>query len=171
MKLTPHAIMKIINQIAERKSQLIVQEREESVAEVIAGQEPCNTSYSYAETRVAIKRYNDQIFRLRSALNANNATEVIPEIGMTASEALVRMALLSEEKKRLGAMAAVSQRRQIPATQLRDSSVAVYRVAKYPVDLARKDLQNVTESIVKLQTALDKHNLLTEIEVDISLDF
>ena len=121
-----------------------------------------------------LKEYDDQIFRLRSALNYNNATDVIAEIGMTASEALVRMALLSElseEKERLSRMASTSQRRQIPASQLRDSSVAVYRIAQYPVDQARKDLQAVTTSIVELQTALDKHNLLTEIEVDVQLDF
>lgn len=170
MKLTPHAIMKLINQISEKKLQLIVQEREECVIESVAGQDPCRTSYDYATTRTQIKEYDDQIFRLRSALNYNNATDVIAEIGMTASEALVRMALLSEEKERLSRMASTSQRRQIPASQLRDSSVAVYRIAQYPVDQARKDLQAVTTSIVELQTALDKHNLLTEIDVDVKID-
>lgn len=171
MKLTPHAIMKLINRISEKKLQLIVQEREECVIESVAGQEPCQTTYDYSETRTKIKKYDDQVFRLRSALNYNNATDVITEIGMTASEALVRMALLSEEKERLSRMASNSQRRQIPASQLRDSSVAVYRIAQYSVEQARKDLQTVTTSIVELQTALDKHNLLTEIEVDVQLDF
>ena len=171
MKLTPHAIMKLINRISEKKLQLIVQEREECVIESVAGQEPCQTTYDYSETRTKIKKYDDQVFRLRSALNYNNATDVITEIGMTASEALVRMALLSEEKERLSRMASNSQRRQIPASQLRDSSVAVYRISQYSVEQARKDLQTVTTSIVELQTALDKHNLLTEIEVDVQLDF
>ena len=167
MKLSPHAIMKLINQISEKKLQLIVQEREEGVIESVAGQDPCRTSYDYATTRTQIKEYDDQIFRLRSALNYNNATDVIAEIDMTASEALVRMALLSEEKERLSRMASTSQRRQIPASQLRDSSVAVFRIAQYPVDQARKA---VTTSIVELQTALDKHNLLTEIDVNVKID-
>lgn len=171
MKLTPHAIMKLINQISEKKLLLIVQEREESVVEEIAGQQPFQTSYDYSTTRALLKKYDDQIFHLRSALNSNNATDVIAEIGMTASEALVRIALLSEEKARLSNLAATSQRCQIPSSQIRDSSVAVYRVARYQVEQARKDLQSVNSAIVELQTALDKHNLLTEIEVDINLDF
>ena len=119
------------------------------------------SDYSFEETNQKINVFNQEILAIRSAINKANQEIKIGIEDYTISDGLVRIAQLSHESNRLNMLA--SNKQKTRASNY--SGTVEFTEYLYDVKEAQKLYLDTIEKIHALQTAIDKANILTEIEV------
>ena len=126
------------------------------------GEEPLPQNYSFSSTQKRLKALHEKIARIRHAVSLYNVTHMVSGMGITIDEALVRIAMLSETKRRLDEMCL------IPEIERRSQYRTVDIVHRnFNVDEVRAEAERVTDELNRLRAALDLTNLTSMIEVDL----
>lgn len=106
------------------------------------------------------------------AINVANVTQVVrvQDTEYSIDGILVRMAQLNKRKTMLDFM-----RKQLPKERQEShgylpnrSNIPEYKYINYDLDLIKREYERISEEIMAMQIALDKHNQTYEFEVDIS---
>ena len=105
---------------------------------------------------------------LKHAINQFNVTAVLPDLGYTIDTALVRMKMLSDQKERLSAMMRVQPVARQSLAFGNGKPEFVYR--NYDDREVRNAYEKVDAELTQIQLALDKQNLDSIIEVELSED-
>ena len=161
MKICLTAIMKNIKSLEEKKERLCREEKENRTTCYINESDKVDTGYDYEFYRKEIDAIDDEILGLRSVLNKANATVKVIGTNYTISEALVRLAQLSAKLNYLSGFPTVKLSRVTTY-----NGAIEYTECLYSVKTVTETLEKLREDISALQMALDKTNLVYEVDID-----
>ena len=135
----------------------------EFVAATTEDLESVRPQYDFAQTQKEIERLQQEIRKVKHAINTFNTTTKLPELDMTIDEALVYIPQLSGQKGKLASM-----RKRLAKTReysRMGSSIIEYRYANYDIAAAEAEFQRVSDLLAKAQTALDVVNNSVKFEI------
>lgn len=161
MKICHSEALKLVKELEERRSALVAAEDRRSRIMYKEGEEKRAAKYDYVQTRRGIAELDGQIRRIRCALAAANCSVPVDDSGMTIAEALVYLAQLNREHAQLEDLSRYEKlTRRITA-----NGVLEYTECLYDPEEAERDKNALYAKICKLQVAIDRANLTSEIEV------
>ncbi|HZJ86828.1 MAG TPA: hypothetical protein VFC75_01260, partial [Erysipelothrix sp.] len=117
--------------------------------------------YDFKKTNNEIEKLNLEVLSIRSAINKANQGTKIGIKDYSISDALIRIAQLSSQSDRLEMLGSYRQK----SRQTTYNGVVEYTEYVYDVKQAQDLHFETVNEIHKLQTAVDKANILTEIEI------
>lgn len=162
---------KLLRRLEDEKNQLLMREQETSTYVLAQGEEPEAPAYDYAATREGVAQIDAKVCAIRHAMHAFNMATKLPESDLTIDEALVVLAQLSAEQRRLDTMRSRLPRQRLTNTYSRQEGsgalLVEYEYANYDIAQAEQDYQKLTDRIYDLQLKLDLCNQTMTFEVDV----
>lgn len=128
--------------------------------------ESVRPEYDYTAVQKKQDELEAKVRKLKHTLNVFNSTYVVPEFNMTIDEILIYIPQLTNRCEKLESMKDVLPKVRENA---RYSTTAVidYRYANYDIEQANQDYLALSDTLAKLQTALDYANSTAELEIEI----
>ena len=160
MKRTIKEAMKRINFLEQQIQNILQDEENNSYVIYYDNEEPEQTDYNITEVNKEIESLQFEVVTLRKAINLANQEVLIGIKDYTISDALIRIAQLTNNSHRLKSLASYKQK----SRQTTYSNLTEYTLRLYDVKDVQKQYLACIEEIHALQTAIDKANILTEIE-------
>lgn len=154
---------KMVRRIKSDLDALLHKEAKVSTYSYLSDEDPLVPEYNFQDTQDKISEYTRQIVALKHAINQFNVSTTIAEIGLTIDGALVRMAILNNEKMRLDRMRNVQDMTR--ATTMR--GISEYTKRNYEVEDVEKRYCEVCDEIMLIQQGINMANLVRTFEVDI----
>ena len=169
MKYTSAEAAKLLRRLNEEHEALLELERQSAsfVAAVSEDIESVRPAYELAEVQGKLARIEDQVRKVKHALNVFNSTHEVPGFGMTVDQLLVYIPQLSQRKMKLRDMAGVLPKTRVKGRSAVNSAVIEYTYANYDVEAARAAADAASEELARAQTALDKVNSTETMEIDL----
>ena len=161
MKLCNAEVIKKIRDLEDQKLDILSDEQKNCTTTYQTETDMIDTGYDFGETRKAVENLNKEIMKLKHALNVSNSTVIVEEFGLTIGECLVYMAQLNNEKSVLERL---SRNRNKSRVTLYNGFVE-YTVTNYDVEICKSELNDIKETVRKLQLAIDRVNLNNMIEI------
>ena len=161
MKLSIKEAMKMIARFENDIQELLDIERRESFIIYLANEEVTKTDYIFDKANSNLDLYQEQIRHIKNAINKANLTTKTDYKDLVISEALVLLAQKNNNQVRLNELASYKQVTRRTSYE----GIIEYNERLYDINKVRELLKQNTEDIHKLQTAIDKANILTEIEI------
>lgn len=155
---------KLLRSLADEKAHLLKMESETCTYVLAQDEEAEPPAYDYADTRAQVRRIDERVRRVRHALHEFNMTTTLPHCDMTTDEALIAMAQLSAERKRLEALRGILPRER--ESRVYGNRLVEYRYANFDVAEAQRDYRALSERIADLQLQIDLCNQTVTFEVD-----
>lgn len=106
-QMTSQEANKLLKRLEDKLQQLVEKERRCATYSEFHGSNtetpicPAVDDYSFSKTRAEISKYNMAIRSVKHCINLFNVTQTLPDTGLTIDAALVYMAQLNQEKRRL----------------------------------------------------------------------
>lgn len=166
MKMSNYEAIKFIKQLELEKQEIEMNERRNSTVSYSADEPIPQVDYDFSATRTSIKRINTKIGKIKHALAVANTTVLLPGFDFTIGEGLVKLAQLQNELRNLTSLA--GQNNHTSEYNLATGTMQ-YIDTTYDVELAKSQKKEIYETIVKLQTAIDKTNINNELDIDIDI--
>ena len=166
-RFTSASANKQIKAYEEEKEHVLANERDVSTYVLSAGEAVEPPEYDYGAARAKVAELDGKVRALRCALHAFNVGTVLPESGITIDEALVFMAQLNGEKKRLSELRSNQSKQRVASRYFGSGNAVEYRYANYDIGCAERDFQEVSERIRQLQMEVDYANQTIAFEVDV----
>lgn len=161
MKITIKEAMKKISFLEQRINNLLQEERQNSYVEYINEADKELPSYNMEEVSQELESLQEEILKLRKAINEANQKTLIGIENLTISDALIKLAQLNKNAQRFEELASYKQKAR--RASLGENLEWIERI--YDVKEAQAKHLQILEKIYALQTALDKANILTEVEL------
>ena len=153
--------IKKIKDLDDRKQVILRDERQKCMSSYQTEADKIDTGYDFMTVRKDIEHINNEIMKLKHALNVANSTVVVSEFELTIGECLIYMAQLNNERSVLEIMA-----RSSPKSRHTVFNGAIeYTVINYDTNECKNRLENTKALITRLQLAIDRTNLNTTINV------
>ena len=164
--LTSAAANKRLRALNDEKSSIVAREAKVSHYTKAAGESMEPPAYDYAGTRARIAAIDDEVRAIRHALHAFNATYVLPDQGITIDEALVLMAQLNDEARRLDDLrSSLPMERETILASFNRTDASLFRYANYDIEQAARDYDAVRARVDALQLTVDMANQTAVFEV------
>lgn len=169
MKLTSSQAVKLLRRLNEEYDTIIAEEKESRsfVAAIQENLEDARPLYDFVATQKQLDALDQQIRTVKHAVNVFNTTHRVPEFDMTIDEVLVYLPQLTRKKEKLLKMSRRLEKQRIDSGYGSSSSIIEYDYANYSVQAAKDMLSEVSETLGRLQTALDIVNNQETMEIDI----
>lgn len=164
MKLNCDGANKMLKSYMDDLKALKRNEANDSVYTYTASDKPDRADYSLNETEGKIAALVDKICKLKHAINHFNVTTVIPSLGYTVDEALVRMQNLNARKEELNKMRSMPKRTRNMGFR---ASEPEYIEPNFNLEEAEAHYRAVADELIHIQQGLNLINLTVEFEVDI----
>ena len=161
MKLCNAEVIKKIKDFEEQKQEILSDEQKNCTTTYQTETDMIDTGYDFEKARNIVENLNKEIMRLKHALNVSNSTVIVEKFDLTIGECLVYMAQLNNEKVVLERM---SRNRSKSRMTLYNGTVE-YTVTNYDVEVCKDKLNDIKETLRKLQLAIDRVNLNNMIEI------
>lgn len=167
MKYTSAEAGKLLKKLNDERASLLLREEngKEFLAAVGEDIESVRTDYNFKETQAALDGVETKIRKLKHALNVFNSTTIIPGFGITIDEMLVYIPQLTAKKNKL-----VRMKDKLPKVREQtrvNSSILDYRYLNYDTKEITAAYEEVCDTLVKAQTALDAVNMNQTLEIDL----
>ena len=166
MKITMNcdSANKLVKSLTADRESLLVRERNTAkFTSTTADRENDRPEYDFRKTQEELDFLAEKIFALKHAINVFNTTTVL-SAGYTIDEALVRMAVLSEKKRRFEAMRNEPEKHR---AVISSSGVPEYVFRNYTIEEVENEYRKTNDELVELQQALNIANLTKTFEVDL----
>jgi hypothetical protein len=169
-KMTSAYANKVLRKLNEDKGFWLNKEKEGCYYVAALDEEPVIPEYDYEEVSKNISEIDEQIVKIKHAINYTNCTNeiMVGDIAMTADMILVKMAQLNRRKATLDGM-----RKQQPKCRINSGiyssrkTAPEYQYINYDLDLIKKEYEAIDAEVSAMQIALDKYNQTVEFDVDI----
>ena len=163
MRITSAEANKLLKKLEENKRKILTEESESKTFHCAISESPSILSphYIFSETQQVIEIINNQIIKLKHAINYFNVNTVVCD-NLTIDQILVKMPMLQKEREKLRVMAMTPSRKRCPI----NGSVIDYIYTNYDPDEVTDALAKVDDEITKLQLELDKVNTTVTFEVE-----
>ena len=168
-KVTSAEAAKILRQLNEQLSALERREANTDTFLAALGEdiESARPEYDYAGTQEAIKALQQQICKVKHAINVFNTVTKVPGFDITIDEMLVYLPQLSSTVAKLSRMKDTLPKTRESTGYSRNSAVIDYRYANYDITQAAADYDAAAQELARAQTALDLVNSTAELELPI----
>lgn len=163
MQLTSKAAHKMIGMLKDKFQQIEMDEKESCCYTYSGGEKPLIYSYSFTDTQEQLHQIDDKVAKLRHAINLFNVSTEVPGYGFMIDEALVRLAMMNDEKNRIDRMRGVKAR--VRSTSPYTGQIE-YTVRNYSEQEVSSAYDNIAKSISDLQQAIDLLNITALFEVE-----
>lgn len=166
MKITSAQAAKLLRQLNDEYSNICVAERNAKEFNAAVGEdiEELRPDYDYTDTQRRLEELDGKIRKLKHAINVFNTVTEVPDFGMTIDQVLVYIPQLSRKRSKLYMMMNVLPKRRSPGNF---NNIIDYTYTNYDVEQARADYEKVSETLARVQTALDLVNSTELMEVDL----
>ncbi|MBE5963114.1 MAG: hypothetical protein E7256_17335 [Lachnospiraceae bacterium] len=164
--LTSAAANKWIKTLEDEKSYYLSCEAISSVYTLAEGEEEEKPEYDYKATRDAVEKINETIRKIRHAVNVFNTTTLLPSLGITIDEALVKMAQLNARKQTLDMMRKRLPKDRVNSFMNRTKAIVEYQYTNYEIGEVNEDYKRLSQEIVDIQLALDICNQTQTFEIE-----
>ncbi|MCR5665597.1 MAG: hypothetical protein K6G01_02090 [Eubacterium sp.] len=173
-KMTSAYANKLLRQLNEDKEYFLSKEDASATYVVAVGEEPIIPEYDYRETADILAAIDKKVQIIKHAINTANLTSTITvgEEELSIDVVLIRLAQLNRRKMTLDYM-----RKHLPRERYRmgryesmrqsHSNTPEYECINYDLDLVKAEFEKISDEIMQMQIALDRHNQTFEFEVDI----
>lgn len=131
------------------------------VASVQEDIEECRPEYDYKKVQKMLIDIEEEIRRVKHAINVFNSTTIVPGFDMTIDELLVYMPQLSSRLNKLDRMRNMEPR----VRKNVDYGVIDYLYANYDIKEVEEDYKELSLLLSKAQLALDKLNSTVTFEI------
>lgn len=165
-KFTSALANKTIKQLNEEKSILLNKEQRNCVYKAYKDEEPTIPEYDYSMTRARVQLIDEQVRKIKHALNIFNCETVLPELNVTIDEALVLMAQLEQSKNTLSTLKDRDSISRVESFR-NTNAVPEFVYTNYDVKVAAGDYEEISKKIIDIQLALDTVNQTVTFEVDV----
>ena len=167
--LTSAAANKLLKSLEDQKNYLLALEAGSSVYVMAEGENVEPPEYDYIATSEKIKKINEQVRKIKHAINVFNTTTYLEALGITIDEALVKMAQLNQRKNELDVMRKrlPKQRQIMPYAR---ANLIEYQYVNYDINRVAADYNRICAEISEIQLALDTCNQTKTFEIDLDLD-
>lgn len=155
---------KLLRKLEDEKSHLLQMESETCTYVLAQDEEAEPPAYDYAATRGRVHEIDERVRRIRHALHEFNMRTTLSESGMTIDEALIVMAQMSNECRRLDRMREILPRQR--EANRYGTKVVEYRYANFDVAQAQRDYLALSERIAELQLQIDLCNQTITFELE-----
>lgn len=171
--MTSAAAGKKLKKLNEEK--LFWREKENEGCVYIAeiDEEPVIPEYDFAEVSAKIAEIDDEVIRIKHALNLSNAsnTIMVGETQYTIDQVLIRMAQLNSRRDFCDCLRKNSPKSRLSGRGRYYSGIKnakpEYQYTNYDPELVQREFERLDNEIVMMQMALDKYNQTVEFAVDI----
>ena len=169
MNVTSAQAAKILRNLTNELSDLLRLENKVSTFVAAVGEDPesVRPAYSFEETAAKKKELEEKIRKIKHALNVFNTNTVVPGFNMTVDEVLVYMPQLTADVSRLNSLKSALPKERVDSYSRASVGLIDYRYANYDISAAEREYQTATDTLAKLQLALDAVNNTAEFEIDI----
>lgn len=161
MKICHMEAMKIVKELEQQKNILIADEDNRCTVSYREDEEKVALNYNYDETRAKIKEIDDKVRMIKSKLAKSNCSVMVDGFDVTIGEALVLLAQLQNEIQQLDYLADKEQLTR----RITYNGVVEYTECNYDVEKVKAEMQAMRAKVGKLQVAIDRANLVTEIDI------
>ena len=160
---------KMLRSLEEDKAYWVNKEASSSTYVVSINEEPVIPEYDYEEVTATIAELDRKIAIIKHAINLANATAKIQVCGteMSADTILIKMAQLNRRKTSLDIMRKRLPKSREQAPYGARNAVPEYRYINYDLDKVKKEYEEISQTVMEMQMALDKYNQTVEFEVEI----
>lgn len=168
MKITSAMANKLLKQLEEEKSFLRDKETKSCTYDAAEGETPIIPDYDYATVSSQIGELDRKIRVIKHALNLANSQAQIPveDDIMSVDEILLEMAQLNNRKGFLDYLRKLQPKERLQLRTLPSrNAVPEYRYINFDNKAVQADFETVSNRIMAMQLALDKHNQTEEFEV------
>ena len=171
MKMTCAEAAKLLRRLNENLGVLLAEERgcQTFVAALQEDVESVRPAYDFPAMQEKLAVVEAQIRAVRHAINVFNATHELPGFGMTIDAALVYLPQLTERKNKLEKMSKKLEKRRAPRDYGGASNLIEYEYANYSIEEARARYAEASDTLSRLQMAIDRANSEGMLEIDIDL--
>ncbi|MBQ8972245.1 MAG: hypothetical protein IJ074_04120 [Clostridia bacterium] len=169
MKLTSSQVVKLQRRLNEEYDTIIADEKESRsfIAAIQENLEEARPLYDFAATQKKLDALDRRIRTVKHAVNVFNTTHKVPDFNMTIDEVLVYLPQLTRKKEKLLKMSRRLEKQRIDSGYGSSSSNIEYDYANYSVQAAKDLLSEVSETLSRLQTALDIVNNQETMEIEL----
>lgn len=161
MKICHMEAMKMIKELEQQKNNLIANEDKCCTVSYREDEEKVALNYNYNETRAKIKEIDDRMRMIKSKMAKSNCTVLVDDFNITIGEALVLLAQMQNEIIQLDFL---SEKKQL-TRRITYNGVLEYTECNYDVEEVKSESQALRTKVGKLQVAIDRANLVTEIDI------
>lgn len=161
MTITIKEAMKKINFLQQQLSGLLNDEQLNNYTMYIDVKDKEETDYDFDAITREMDDLQNQILLIRRAVNKANQETLVGIQDYTISDSLVKIGLLNEKANRLRDLSTYKQRERSTTY----NGVIEITERLYDVKIAHQQYMDTVEEIHSLQTAIDKANILTEINI------
>lgn len=170
MKYTSAEAAKLLRKLNEEKDALELEEQRSYVftASLEEDAETLRPEYDYRQMQEKIDRLDEQIRRVKHAINCFNIRQTVPGFDMSIDQILIYIPQLSRKKQKLSMMKnRLPKQRERADGFGRSSSIIDYSYANYDIQTVKEDYEKAAEELAKVQTALDLINNTETMEIDL----
>lgn len=164
--LTSAGANKLIKALEDQKNYLLSLEASSSTYIMAEGEKAEPPVYDYSDTSEKLNQINNQIRKIKHAINIFNSSTYLEPLGITIDEALIKMAQLNQRKQTLDTMRKrlPKERQAVPFTR---TNIIEYQYANYDIEKVAADYNKLCEEITEIQLALDTCNQTKTFNLDI----
>jgi len=169
-KMTSAYANKMLKQLEEDKEFWLRKEATSCTYDAAEGEEPVIPEYDYVEVAATIAEIDRKMCVIKHAVNLSNATAKVPvgEDVLSVDCILIKMAQLNRRKATLDNMRKMQPKERLQMRVLGSRNVAPeYRYINFDLELVKKEYEQISNQIMMMQIALDKHNQTEEFEVEL----
>ena len=168
-KMTSAYANKVLKKLNDDKNYYLNKEEEGQVYVAAIDEEPVIPDYDYVEVSSKIAEIDEQIVKIKHAINVVNATNKIAvgDSELTVDTILIRMAQLNKRKMVLDKMRKRQEKTREKYGYLNArKATPEYQYINYDLKLVSSEYERVDSEIAAIQIALDKFNHTFEFEVE-----
>ena len=161
MKVCIAEAMKLIKDLEEEKDMFIYGENRRCTVSYKENEAKVLPDYDYQLTRKRIAELDSEVRRIKYIISKANCEIQLDGFGVSICEGLILLAQYRKEYDRLSRLATRDQ----VTRRITPNGVLEYTECLYDVKQAAKAQKDLNNLIGKLQVAIDRANLVNEIEV------
>ena len=169
MKYTSAEANKLLKKLNDEYAALLEKERRSrdfraAMGEDIASVRP---AYDYAKTQARLAELEENIRRIKHAVNCFNTTQSVDGFNMTIDEMLVYIPQLTKRKSKLLEMKSKLPKERVEEQYGRQSNIIDYTYTNYDLAAVEADYEKAADELSRAQLALDAVNQREIIPVEL----
>lgn len=165
-EITSATANKLLKTYEEEKNYLLAMESSSSTYTLAEGEKELKPEYNYEATAKRLDELDSLTRKIKHGLNIFNTTTMLPDMGITVDEALVKMSQLNRKKVKLDVM-----RKRLPKARVSNgycrSNMIEYEYVNYDLDMVMQDYIKVSKEVMDIQLQLDVCNQTNLFQLDI----
>ncbi|MBO5320430.1 MAG: hypothetical protein J6B01_11590 [Ruminococcus sp.] len=163
MKMNSDYANKTISNLQSEISSILQAEENGKTYSYGVSEKPVVPDYSFSDTQAKLSELRRKVAVLRHAINVFNITTKIRDFDITVDEALGRMSMLYNDKKRLYAMLQIPEQNRVREYGSREADI-VNR--NFNIEEVQAEYDRVSDELLRIQQAINVANLTIDFEVD-----